>query len=52
MVGKTLVYMLEITNMIQAVSLNYGTITRESPIRFVYLSICNFVFITASGFNR
>ncbi|XP_011472723.1 uncharacterized protein LOC101164209 [Oryzias latipes] len=33
MVGKTLVYMLEITNMIQAVSLNYGTITRESPIR-------------------
>ncbi|RVE76460.1 hypothetical protein OJAV_G00007810 [Oryzias javanicus] len=33
MVGKTLVYMLEITNMIQAVSLNYGTITRDSPIR-------------------
>ncbi|XP_041840229.1 uncharacterized protein LOC121639097 [Melanotaenia boesemani] len=34
-VGKTVVYMVEIINMIQAVSLNYGTITRDSPVRLL-----------------
>uniref|UniRef100_A0A3Q2P9U2 Uncharacterized LOC105936697 n=1 Tax=Fundulus heteroclitus TaxID=8078 RepID=A0A3Q2P9U2_FUNHE len=34
-VGKTVVYMVEITNIIQTVSLNYGTITRDSPVRLL-----------------
>ncbi|XP_054607601.2 uncharacterized protein [Nothobranchius furzeri] len=33
--GKTVVYMLEITNVVQTVSLNYGTITRDSPVRLL-----------------
>nr|XP_061833342.1 uncharacterized protein LOC133617413 [Nerophis lumbriciformis]XP_061833343.1 uncharacterized protein LOC133617413 [Nerophis lumbriciformis] len=32
-VGKTLIYMVEIVNRLQTVSLNYGTITRDSPVR-------------------
>ncbi|CAK6953515.1 uncharacterized protein LOC121909971 isoform X1 [Scomber scombrus] len=34
-VGKTLIYMVEIINMVQAISLNYGTITRDSPVRLL-----------------
>ncbi|XP_061731304.1 uncharacterized protein LOC133535440 [Nerophis ophidion] len=33
--GKTLIYMVEIVNRIQTVSLNYGTITRDSPVRLL-----------------
>ncbi|XP_068178402.1 uncharacterized protein [Antennarius striatus] len=35
MVGKTMIYMVEIINEIQAISLNYGTITRDSPVRLL-----------------
>ncbi|KAI4871975.1 hypothetical protein NFI96_034495, partial [Prochilodus magdalenae] len=34
-VGKTVIYMLEILNTVQSLSLNYGTITRESPFRLL-----------------
>ncbi|MED6251478.1 hypothetical protein ATANTOWER_031386 [Ataeniobius toweri] len=34
-VGKTVVYLVEITNVVQTVSLNYGTITRDSPVRLL-----------------
>ncbi|XP_066517329.1 uncharacterized protein [Hoplias malabaricus] len=34
-VGKTVVYMLEILNTMQSLSLNYGTITRDSPFRLL-----------------
>lgn len=33
MLGETVVYMVEVINMVQAISLNYGTITRDSPVR-------------------
>ncbi|XP_013885364.1 uncharacterized protein LOC106533556 [Austrofundulus limnaeus] len=33
--GKTVVYMVEVTNMVQKVRLNYGTITRDSPVRLL-----------------
>ncbi|XP_038148775.1 uncharacterized protein LOC119788490 [Cyprinodon tularosa] len=45
MVGKTVVYMVEITNIVQTVRLNYGTITRDSPIRL--LVECRYVPGTA-----
>lgn len=32
-VGKTLIYMVEIFNMVQTLNLSYGTITRDSPFR-------------------
>uniref|UniRef100_A0A8C5HCD2 Uncharacterized LOC114462934 n=1 Tax=Gouania willdenowi TaxID=441366 RepID=A0A8C5HCD2_GOUWI len=32
-VGKMVVYMLEVINKVQTISLNYGTITRDSPVR-------------------
>ncbi|KAK5899466.1 hypothetical protein CesoFtcFv8_008946 [Champsocephalus esox] len=35
MAGKTVIYMLEIINKVQALSLNYGTITRDSPVRLL-----------------
>ncbi|XP_044045979.1 uncharacterized protein LOC122873393 [Siniperca chuatsi] len=35
MVGKTVIYMVEIINKVQAISLNYGTITRDSPVRLL-----------------
>ncbi|XP_052460874.1 uncharacterized protein LOC128018981 isoform X1 [Carassius gibelio] len=34
-VGKTVVYMVEILNRVQPLSLSYGTITRESPVRLL-----------------
>ncbi|TRY99549.1 hypothetical protein DNTS_020834, partial [Danionella cerebrum] len=34
-VGKTVIYMVEILNRMQPITLNYGTITRESPVRLV-----------------
>ncbi|KAM7394154.1 hypothetical protein PAMP_020973 [Pampus punctatissimus] len=34
-VGKTVIYMVEVINMLQAISLNYGTITRDSPVRLL-----------------
>ncbi|XP_062866915.1 uncharacterized protein LOC134329560 [Trichomycterus rosablanca] len=34
-VGKTVIYMLEILNKLQSLSLNYGTITRDSPFRLL-----------------
>ncbi|RXN28411.1 zona pellucida sperm-binding 4-like protein [Labeo rohita] len=34
-VGKTVIYMVEILNRVQPLSLNYGTITRESPVRLL-----------------
>ncbi|XP_037109281.1 zona pellucida sperm-binding protein 4 [Syngnathus acus] len=34
-VGKTLVYMVEVVNIVQTISLNYGTITRDSPVRLL-----------------
>lgn len=33
MVGKTMIYMVEVINKVQSISLNYGTITRDSPVR-------------------
>ncbi|XP_027138282.1 zona pellucida sperm-binding protein 4 [Larimichthys crocea] len=35
MVGKTMVYIVEIVNKVQTISLNYGTITRDSPVRLL-----------------
>ncbi|XP_005747120.1 uncharacterized protein LOC102213713 [Pundamilia nyererei] len=35
MLGETVVYMVEVINMVQAISLNYGTITRDSPVRLL-----------------
>uniref|UniRef100_A0AAY5KP67 ZP domain-containing protein n=1 Tax=Esox lucius TaxID=8010 RepID=A0AAY5KP67_ESOLU len=34
-VGQSVIYMVEIIKGIQAVSLNYGTITRDSPLRLL-----------------
>ncbi|CAM4479174.1 unnamed protein product [Leuciscus chuanchicus] len=34
-VGKTVIYMVEILNKVQPIRLNYGTITRDSPVRLV-----------------
>ncbi|XP_055081798.1 uncharacterized protein LOC129456717 [Periophthalmus magnuspinnatus] len=34
-VGNTLIYMLEVNNVVSSVSLNYGTITRDSPVRLL-----------------
>uniref|UniRef100_A0A3Q1EIR9 Zmp:0000001145 n=1 Tax=Acanthochromis polyacanthus TaxID=80966 RepID=A0A3Q1EIR9_9TELE len=34
-VGKTVVYMVEVINKVQTISLNYGTITRDSPVLLV-----------------
>ncbi|KAG1956170.1 zona pellucida sperm-binding protein [Pimephales promelas] len=34
-VGKTVIYMVEILNRVQPISLNYGTITRDSPVRLL-----------------
>ncbi|XP_052362339.1 zona pellucida sperm-binding protein 4-like isoform X2 [Oncorhynchus keta] len=34
-VGQTVVYMVEIINTVQSITLNYGTITRDSPIRLL-----------------
>ncbi|XP_054635313.1 uncharacterized protein LOC129182802 isoform X2 [Dunckerocampus dactyliophorus] len=33
--GKSLIYMVEVVNMVQTISLNYGTITRDSPVRLL-----------------
>lgn len=33
MVGKILVYIVEVINKVQAFDLNYGIITRNSPVR-------------------
>ncbi|XP_063740510.1 uncharacterized protein LOC134865052 [Eleginops maclovinus] len=35
MAGKTVIYMVEIVNKVQTLSLNYGTITRDSPVRLL-----------------
>ncbi|XP_034543634.1 uncharacterized protein LOC117815806 [Notolabrus celidotus] len=35
MVGKTMIYMVDIVNKVQTISLNYGTITRDSPVRLL-----------------
>ncbi|XP_029018094.1 uncharacterized protein LOC114862177 [Betta splendens] len=35
MVGQAVIYMVEIINKVQAISLNYGTITRDSPVRLL-----------------
>ncbi|XP_077425866.1 uncharacterized protein LOC144054604 [Vanacampus margaritifer] len=40
-VGKTLIYMVEVVNTVQTISLNYGSITRDSPVRL--LVECRFV---------
>ncbi|KAJ8263979.1 hypothetical protein GJAV_G00143730 [Gymnothorax javanicus] len=34
-VGNTKIYMVEILNTLNAISLNYGTITRDSPVRLI-----------------
>ncbi|KAJ0050612.1 hypothetical protein NL108_005017, partial [Boleophthalmus pectinirostris] len=34
-VGKTMIYMLEVNNIVNSISLNYGTITRDSPVRLL-----------------
>ncbi|XP_036805271.1 uncharacterized protein LOC110493464 isoform X1 [Oncorhynchus mykiss] len=34
-VGQTVIYMVEIINTVQSITLNYGTITRDSPIRLL-----------------
>ncbi|XP_028445997.1 uncharacterized protein LOC114563311 isoform X4 [Perca flavescens] len=34
-VGKTVIYMVEVINKVQSISLNYGTITRDSPVRLL-----------------
>ncbi|KAL7845637.1 hypothetical protein AOLI_G00238290 [Acnodon oligacanthus] len=34
-VGKTVIYMLEILNTVQSLSLSHGTITRDSPFRLL-----------------
>ncbi|XP_058496397.1 uncharacterized protein si:ch73-90k17.1 isoform X1 [Solea solea] len=33
--GKTVIYMVEIISKVQGLSLSYGTITRDSPVRFL-----------------
>ncbi|XP_032399097.1 uncharacterized protein LOC116706396 [Etheostoma spectabile] len=33
--GKTVIYMVEVINKVQSISLNYGTITRDSPVRLL-----------------
>lgn len=33
MVGKILVYIVEVINKVHAFDLNYGIITRDSPVR-------------------
>ncbi|KAK2816943.1 hypothetical protein Q5P01_025134 [Channa striata] len=33
--GQAVIYMVEVINKVQAISLNYGTITRDSPIRLL-----------------
>ncbi|XP_078021007.1 uncharacterized protein LOC117255135 isoform X1 [Epinephelus lanceolatus] len=33
--GKTVIYMVEVINKVQAISLNFGTITRDSPVRLL-----------------
>lgn len=33
MLGQAVVYMVEVVNKVHAISLNYGTITRDSPVR-------------------
>ncbi|XP_074545783.1 uncharacterized protein LOC141805012 [Halichoeres trimaculatus] len=35
MVGKTMIYLVEVVNKVQTISLNYGTITRDSPVRLL-----------------
>ncbi|KAL4647893.1 hypothetical protein GN956_G8881 [Arapaima gigas] len=40
-IGQTVVYMLEILNTVQSITLGYGTITRDSPLRL--LVECRFV---------
>lgn len=35
-----MVYMVEVINRVQAISLNYGTITRDSPVRSELLVFC------------
>ncbi|XP_029910603.1 uncharacterized protein LOC115361323 [Myripristis murdjan] len=34
-VGRTVIYMVEILNMVQSITLNYGTITRDAPVRLL-----------------
>ncbi|XP_053713829.1 zona pellucida sperm-binding protein 1-like [Synchiropus splendidus] len=34
-VGKTMIYLLEVINKVNAISLNYGAITRDSPVRLL-----------------
>uniref|UniRef100_A0A8C6SCT4 Zona pellucida sperm-binding protein 4 n=1 Tax=Neogobius melanostomus TaxID=47308 RepID=A0A8C6SCT4_9GOBI len=34
-VGKTVIYILEVNNIVNSISLNYGTITRDSPVRLM-----------------
>ncbi|XP_064802562.1 zona pellucida sperm-binding protein 4 [Oncorhynchus masou masou] len=34
-VGQMVIYMVEIINTVQSITLNYGTITRDSPIRLL-----------------
>uniref|UniRef100_A0A4W5PH24 ZP domain-containing protein n=1 Tax=Hucho hucho TaxID=62062 RepID=A0A4W5PH24_9TELE len=34
-VGQTVIYMVEIISTVQSITLNYGTITRDSPIRLL-----------------
>ncbi|KAK2919044.1 hypothetical protein Q8A73_003415 [Channa argus] len=33
--GQAVIYMVEVINKVQAISLNYGTITRDSPVRLL-----------------
>ncbi|KPP59095.1 hypothetical protein Z043_123021 [Scleropages formosus] len=40
-IGQTVVYMLEILNIVRSITLGYGTITRDSPLRL--LVECRFV---------
>ncbi|KAK3511127.1 hypothetical protein QTP70_032102, partial [Hemibagrus guttatus] len=49
-VGNTVIYMLEILNTLQSVTLNYGTITRDSPFRL--LVECRFLpgIVTSVGY--
>lgn len=36
-VGNTVIYMVELINTIQTISVGYGTITRDSPVRSEHL---------------
>lgn len=38
-VGNTVIYMLEILNTLHSVTLNYGTITRDSPFRYTFINM-------------